>query len=167
MREYYFDPKQFFIDPIVLKTRYSIWGYSDLEMHWYEFINEDLTHFIDELNKHIKAIKPDIELSVAVKADYLTARNEFYQEWMNWLNSGLVDFVCLMAYTKDIKPILDKTLVAVKEPHRITVGLGLYLLSPIDIKKQVSFVNTLPVSGVVFFSYEEVKKNKNYLKALR
>jgi uncharacterized lipoprotein YddW (UPF0748 family) len=102
-----------------------------------------------------------------VKPDYLNARNVFYQDWPLWLNANYIDFVCLMSYGKHIKWCLNKTLKVVKEPRRVTVGLGLYLLSPEEIRKQVKFVQSKPFSGVVFFSYDQVKENSAYLNALR
>lgn len=167
MRKYYVDPGDLFTRPESLKTKFSLWGYDDLKNLWFEFINSDLTLFIRDLNKHIKKIRPDIEISVAVKANHITARNEYYQEWVHWLNSDLVDFVCLMAYTKNINGILNTTLKVVKKPHLVTIGLGLYLLKPSEIRDQIRLINALPFSGVVFFSYEEVKKDKGYLNVLK
>ncbi len=165
MRRYYVDPLQFFT-PSDLKTRYGLWGYDDLQKQWQEFIYNDLTQFIRDLSKHIKAKKPGIELSVAVKPNYLTAQSEYYQDWADWLNSGFVDFVCLMAYTGNIEGYLRKTQKVVKEPHRVTFGLALYLLSPMMIKRQVELVRSAPYGGVVFFSFKQLKENKAYLYAL-
>ena len=93
MRECYFEPRDLLARAGILKTKLSLWGYDDLKNQWRGFINNDFTIFIRDLNKNIKAIKPDIQISVAVKPDYLMARNEYYQDWVNWLNSDLIDFV--------------------------------------------------------------------------
>lgn len=165
MRKHYIDPMELRSSE-ELQSRLGLWGCEDLKSQWDNFIGEDLTMFIKNLNERLKYKRQDIYLSVAVKPDYLTARNEYYQDWLNWLNSNLVDFVCLMAYTKNIEGILNKTRKVIKEPHRVMIGLGLYCLSPAVIEKQVKLVDKTPFSGVVFFSYEELKKNQEYLKAL-
>lgn len=166
MRKFSIDPRDIYTNP-GLKTRFSLWGYHDLQKQWQEFIYYDLTTFVEDLSKNIKQKKPGIALSVAVKPNYLSARYEYYQDWMAWLNLGYVDFVCLMAYGKRIDSYLENILKVVDEPHRITVGLGLYLLNPQEIKKQVQLIKSTPFSGVVFFSYDQLKENRNYLNSLR
>jgi uncharacterized lipoprotein YddW (UPF0748 family) len=75
----------------------------------------------------------------------------------------LVDYVCLMAYGNTIGGILDKTARVVDDPEKITIGLGIYRLSTDRIATQLRQVASLPFSGVVFFSYEELRKNRGYL----
>jgi len=165
--------RKFYLDPLALygsddlRTRFSLWGYEDLKNRWHKFVMDDLTLFIKDLSERVKKIKPHIHISAAVKPDYLTARDEYYQDWPSWLNSGFIDFVCLMAYDKNIKSILNRNLGAVKEPYRIVVGLGLHSLPSATIRKQVDLVRGLPYAGITYFSYEELKKNRDYLYSLR
>ncbi len=166
MREYYFDPMDF-LSPIKdLGTRLNLWGYDDLKRRYATYVKDDLSDFIREVNRAVKTASPTMMVSVAVKPDYGAARRDFHQDWVGWLDSGLVDFVCLMAYSHNIKPILDKTLLAVKNPDQVMVGLGLYDLSVAEIRKQVNQVQASPFAGVVFFSYEEIKKDNRYLQTL-
>jgi uncharacterized lipoprotein YddW (UPF0748 family) len=146
--------------------RYGTWGRTDLQGCWQEFVRDDLTLFIQDLNERIREKKPQITLSVAVKADHKAATRDFYQDWPKWVNSDLVDFVCLMAYSNNIESILSETLAAVNDPGKVAVGLGIYRLSPERIRAQVNGVAARPFSGVVFFSYEELKKNTAFLDAL-
>jgi uncharacterized lipoprotein YddW (UPF0748 family) len=152
------------IDPLAFSLpgfnqRFGTWGHEDLDRRWQEFIRDDLTSFIKELNGHIKARKPYAELSVAVKADYQAASREFFQDWPTWVNSSLVDFVCLMAYQNAIESVLVRTLKVIDDPGKVAVGLGIYRLSPGRIRTQVRQVAAKPFAGVVFFSYEELRKN--------
>lgn len=165
MRKYSVDP-QALGEAAGLKERLSIWGYQDLVRTWREFIDDDLTIFIRDMTEHIKTMRPGLQVSVAVKPNYRAARHQFHQDWLHWLNSGFVDFVCLMAYSKHIEEDLYDLLEVVKEPHRVTVGLGIYLLRPYEIEDQVRFINTMPYAGVVFFSYDQLKRNRAYLKSL-
>jgi len=165
MRRYYVDPLGLFRTS-ELKTRYSLWGYDDLRRRWQEYISTDLTQFIKDLNENLKRLRPGIELSVAVKPNLLTAQNDYYQDWVDWLNSGYVDFACLMAYTRNIERYLRETQLAIREPHRVTFGLALYLLSPNEIGRQVELISSTPYAGVVFFSYKQIKENKRYLYTL-
>jgi uncharacterized lipoprotein YddW (UPF0748 family) len=157
MRIYCLDPKMFSASDS--EQRFGTWGHNDLEMCWQEFVRDDLTQFVRALHDHMRVKKPGVSMSVAVKADQRSARRDFFQDWPEWINSGLVDFVCLMAYSNDIENTLNETLKLVKYPHRIAVGLGIYRLTPDRIRAQVRQVSAMPFEGVVFFSYEEFKKN--------
>ncbi|KPK62882.1 hypothetical protein AMJ83_09440 [candidate division WOR_3 bacterium SM23_42] len=163
MRKYCVDPDDFSLSNF--KQRLGQWGIADLDDLWREFVRDDLTSFVEELRMRIKSEKPRTLLSVAVKADYMTARTDFYQDWPRWINSNLVDFVCLMAYQKNIEGVLNRTLGVVNDPGKVAVGLGIYRLSSDQIKTQVRQVANRPFAGVVFFSYEELRKNRAFLNA--
>ncbi|MCX7995499.1 MAG: family 10 glycosylhydrolase [candidate division WOR-3 bacterium] len=160
-RQYFYDPLFIYTDS--LKMRFGLTGICDLERIWKNFINADLTEFIIQIRDKIRSLRPGCLLSAAVKPDFSSARKEFYQDWLNWVNNGYVDFVCLMAYTKDIEGIINKTLKNVKYPEKITLGLGIYNLSPEVIRNQIYMVKRTPFSGFVYFSYTQLKKNRKYL----
>ena len=162
LRRYYVDPK----DLPGLKKRFGPWGYKDLRCRYNAFVNDDLTRFIGLVRERIKRIKPGLELSAAVKPNILDARTTFHQDWVRWLNQGLVDYVCLMSYTPYLNKVLKRTISRVKEPQRVIIGLAGYCLSPRQIREQVQLVNNSPFSGISFFSYESIKKNPVYLQAL-
>jgi len=162
MRRYSYDPKDL-LQGENLKLRLGLWGYEDMISQWQKFVCEDMTGFLVNLRSVIKRQNPNILISAAVKPDYSLSQRNYGQDWVNWVNCGVVDFVCLMAYNRDIKEILNRTLVAVKEPHRVVFGLGVYRLKAKDIEAQIALIKAMPFAGVVFFSYEEFKKNHNYL----
>jgi uncharacterized lipoprotein YddW (UPF0748 family) len=166
MRIYYIDPIDL-TNKEDLGTRYGVWGRDDLATKWQEFAPNDLTSFVKHLNEILKAERPDLLISAAVKPNYQSAHYDYNQNWSAWLNAGYVDFVCLMAYGKHITSTLNKVLKAVDDPYRVTVGLGLYVLSPQEIGQQVEFVRSRDFSGVVFYSYDQLKENKAYLDALK
>lgn len=165
MRDFYIDPLDL-IKKEEIGARYGIWGYDDLAAKWQEFAPNDLTFFVQYLNERLKAERPDLLISAAVKPNYQSAHYDYNQNWSEWLNAGYLDFVCLMAYGKHIKSALNKALKVVDDPYRVTVGLGLYVLSPEQIKQQVNYVRSRDFSGVVFYSYDQLKENKAYLDAL-
>lgn len=166
MRLYYIDPLDLQVKSDIT-TRYSIWGYDDLSSKWTDFVHQDLTHFIRDLNIFIKQQDASVLFSAAVKPNYVDARYSYFQDWATWLNAGYIDLVCLMAYTRNIKGYITKTLKGVHDPSRVTFGLGLYVLDPSDVVRQVQLIRVQPFGGVVFFSYDHLKENRAYLNALR
>ncbi len=165
MREYCIDPAG--IASEVYGKRFGVWGSDDLELRRRALMRNSLTEFVRTLASRIKAGRPYAKISVAVKADPQSASNDFFQDWPAWLNEDLVDFVCLMAYSNNIEGVLKRTLSAVNDPRKVTVGLGIYRQNTEQIAAQVRQVAALPFSGVVFFSYEELRKNRAFLATLR
>ncbi len=164
MRQYGIDPSDLALPGV--QERLSVWGNEDLDNLWHRLVRDDLTAFIRDFSQQVKKRHPNIKISVAVKADYQSARSQFFQDWPNWVNNDLVDFVCLMAYQKNIKTLLNRTLEKIMYPRKVAIGLGIYTLSVDWIRAQVQQVAALPFSGVVFFSYEELRKNRAYLDTL-
>lgn len=165
-REYYIDPQDL-AQPESLGARLGEWGYEDLVLKWRRFIPDDLTALVALLSRRIKAIRPGMLVSAAVKPDYQVARDEYQQDWAAWLKGGYVDYVCLMAYGKKIEPVLEKDLAAVDDPGRVIVGLGAYALTPGMVADQIRFVERSPYGGVVIFSYEELKKDRGFRNVLK
>lgn len=164
-RQYYVDARSlWFLDS--MQVRYGPNGYGDLATRWLASVRQDLTDLVTGLSRRIKAVKPGMLVSAAVKPDYRSARDEYYQDWTTWLDQGSVDFVCLMAYGRSIQPLLDRNLAALREPQRVIVGLAAYMLDAAAVREQVSRVSALPFGGIVFFSYEEIKKDPAYTRIL-
>lgn len=166
VREYYVDPKVF-LEHESAKQRYGIWGCDDLNAKWVSFAHEDLTAFIRRFSEGLKQRYPGIMISAAVKPNHINAKKDFNQDWVTWLNYRYIDLVCLMSYTKYLKNYFAKTKNVVKEPHRVTFGLGLYILSPETIQQEVQLVDEQPFGGIVYFSYDQLKENRAYLTALK
>jgi uncharacterized lipoprotein YddW (UPF0748 family) len=166
MREYYIDPLSVEGESVP-QERFGLWGCSDISALYASYIQNDLSLLIRDIGSAIRNAGKGVYLSAAVKPDYAAARDEYYQDWLAWLNAGYLDFACLMAYQRNIEHLLVKVKNAVREPERIMVGLGLYNQPPEVIGRQVSEVSRDDFGGVVFFSYEELKKNRTYLSALQ
>ncbi len=164
-RQYYVDPRSLWQSDSV-NARFGPAGCEDLGSRWQSVINDDLTSLVAELSRRIKAVKPGMLVSAAVKPDYRSARDEYFQDWISWLNQGSVDFVCLMAYGRSIQPVLNRDLEVLREPQRVIVGLAAYLQDAAAIRGQVSQVKDLPFGGITIFSYEELKKDPSYTRVL-
>ena len=164
-RRYYVDPRSLWQSDSI-NARFGPAGYEDLESRWQASIHDDLTELVAELSRRIKAVKPAMLVSAAVKPDYRSARDDYYQDWISWVNQGTVDFVCLMAYGRSIQPTLNRDLEVLREPQRVIVGLAAYLLDAAAIREQVEQIRRQPFGGITIFSYEDIKKNPAYTAVL-
>jgi uncharacterized lipoprotein YddW (UPF0748 family) len=97
-------------------------------------------------------------LSAAVFPDANDAATRRFQDWGGWLESGLLDAICPMAYTTD--PVLFRSQIAnVKHlagSRPVWAGIGAYQLSAAATVENIRTARQLGVEGVVLFSYDNL-----------
>lgn len=160
---YLFDPVYLNVDSMV--QRFGIQKIDEIRRDWKRYICDNLGAFIYEIKRKVKGINPNLLFSAAVKPDFRSAQDEYYQDWLTWLNNGFVDLVCLMAYDNKIEDLLIHTSKNVKNPYRVAIGLGIHRLPPERIYKQLLLIESMPFAGFVYFSYTQLKKNQ-YLEII-
>ncbi|OGC38993.1 hypothetical protein A2Y85_07320 [candidate division WOR-3 bacterium RBG_13_43_14] len=164
MRYYCLDPID--TDQEDFIYRYGYQGNDELHQKFRSYVVNDLSSFITLLSRRIKELNPNIIVSAAVKPDLISARRDYCQDWQTWLNQGSIDLVCLMSYGRHIEATIDKVLKT-GNSERIAVGIGVYLLTPEEVQSQVNMVRNKSCAGFVCFSYDQIKKNRAYLEAVR
>ncbi len=136
--------------------------------NWYEFRSQKVTQMVEAISQTIQQKKRSIMLSCAVKPQLDEAYVLFGQDWACWLNDGLVDFVCPMNYTNNIKILLKNTRYAMSKVSKdgLVVGLGAYMVDPDALSQQVAEVINLDVRGFTVFSSGILSENPEYIKSL-
>ncbi len=91
------------VDPVALypgsgRSRPSISGMEDV---WLDYRTSLVTGTVRAVRAALRSAAPDVTLSCAVMADPGSALRDYSCDWQSWLEDGLVDFVCPMAYTAD------------------------------------------------------------------
>ena len=97
-------------------------------------------------------------MTVAVTPDPREASAWYFQDWRGWIDRGLVDVVCPMAYTTDTSAFAS-AIAAVRRaagPHPVWAGIGAYRLSLDQIAEDVRTARRLGVGGVILFSYDSL-----------
>lgn len=133
---------------------------------------KQITDMLELIYCKSKAINPDIEVSVASISDRDKGYNKYSQNWLNWLDEGMVDRVYLMAYSKknsDIEKLVkDKSLAKHKE--KIVIGLRAwnnskkrYSVNKICEKIKIARMNGY--RNIALFSYNGIAE-RNYWKGL-
>ena len=76
----------------------------------------------------------------------------------SWLETGLLDAICPMAYTTD--PVLFRTQIANVEQlagrRPVWAGIGAYQLSPSATVENIRAARQLGSEGIVLFSYDNL-----------
>jgi uncharacterized lipoprotein YddW (UPF0748 family) len=80
------------------------------------------------------------------------------QDWRGWLDRGLIDVVCPMAYTTD-PAVFAAQIATAREfaaAHALWAGIGAFRLSPAQIVEHVRTARRLGVRGIILFSYDSL-----------
>jgi uncharacterized lipoprotein YddW (UPF0748 family) len=125
---------------------------------WRAFRTARLTALLASLGQTVKAIKPAALVSVAVVPDPQEAATRRLQDWSGWLDRGLVDVLCPMAYTTDHAVFTAQIRKAheIAGVHPLWAGIGAYRLSPGQIVEHARTARRLGVRGIILFSYDSL-----------
>lgn len=140
--KYGFDPKS-------VRVGSNEWKIFD---QWRE---DNVTSFVKEMTQAVKEIKPDLKISAAVVPDPNHSRKNVLQNWKNWADNKLLDFILTMAYTSNNSELKDKTIAGLTvTENKIWVypGLGVYVNTSENNMSQVQLTRNLGTTGVAMFS---------------
>lgn len=137
---------------------------------WLDWRANKLTDFLGGLYKEIKAINPNLIVSMAPSI-HPWAKEEYLQDWPTWLNKGYCDYVIpqiyrytIDNYTKTLKAQLSY--LDEKQADKFYSGV---LLQVDNINPSQGFLDSMIVTnrangvkGESFFFYEGLKKYRDY-----
>jgi uncharacterized lipoprotein YddW (UPF0748 family) len=125
---------------------------------WQEFRRARLTALLTKIRATVKSRRSRAMLTAAVFPDANDAANRRFQNWSGWLEAGLLDAICPMAYTTD--PVLFRTQIANVEHlagmRSVWAGIGAYQLSASATIENIRVARQLGAEGIVLFSYDNL-----------
>ncbi|MDD5115775.1 MAG: family 10 glycosylhydrolase [Candidatus Omnitrophica bacterium] len=132
----------------------------DEYLAWDNWKRQQVTELVRKISSLVKLKSADLEISCAVIPLTERAYANAFQDWSDWLEEGIVDYVVLMSYTKDnqfIKEVI-KSALGNRGKGRIYAGIGLFLMKNIPdlFFNQYRIVTDLSVDGIVFFSIDDL-----------
>jgi uncharacterized lipoprotein YddW (UPF0748 family) len=135
---------------------------------WRRFRADRLTELVSSVRAAVKTARSSVVLSAAVKPDAANAEARHLQPWSTWIEQGLIDVVCPMAYTTDPSEFAAQisTALAVAGHGSLWAGIGAYRLSQRQIVENVQHARRLNADGVILFSYDSLtgpKRGPAYL----
>lgn len=116
-------------EPVAISMFYSETGSMPAEAPdlWAFWRADQVTMTLETIRFRLNSAAPSTILSCAVMADPATALSEFACPWQDWLEKGLLDFVCPMAYTTDSDMALGlaRSTTAVN-PSDVVYGIAVF-----------------------------------------
>ncbi|GAB1462190.1 glycoside hydrolase family 10 protein [Pedobacter sp.] len=133
---------------------------------WVNWRADLLTTFLGKLYQQVKAKKPKVIVSVAPSV-HPWAKDEYLQDWPNWLDKGYADLVIPQHYRYDIaayRATLKQQLSYLKPQHKSKFYPGVLIqnasYNPTDdfFKQMIDANRAEGIIGESFWFFEGVKK---------
>ena len=102
-------------------------------------------------------------ISAAVYPDAAEASSRRLQDWRTWLDRGLLDVICPMAYATDVTGFTEQIAAARAGAgaRPLWAGIGAYRLSPSQTIENIQIARRLGAAGIVLFSYDSLVSPPN------
>ena len=145
--------------------------------HFADFQREQITLLVQRIYAAVKQRKPQVTVSAAVFANNENAYTRRFQDWRHWLELGILDVVCPMAYSPDTATFQKQIEVAAGTAHaagrRVWAGIGAYRIPVESTVEKINVARSLKADGVILFSYDfavrqsELNPAGDYLQRVR
>jgi len=136
------------VDPFILKPRDKKWA------DWIDWRVTNITNFVRKVKK--EASTRNIEVSAAVFTDYPLCIVTNGQDWGEWAEENLVDYIFPMNYTSSTRLAIKEArchLATVKKTCLIWEGLYIHSLNAKMLTEQIKGVLNEGAGGIIIFSY--------------
>jgi len=125
---------------------------------WDRFRRDQITDLVERIYTGVKSRKPGVEVTAAVFANDEDAFNRRFQDWKGWLERGILDAVCPMAYTPDTQTWKRQVAVArgFSFGRKVWAGIGAYRQLPESTLEKIAIGRRMGVDGLILFSYGDL-----------
>ncbi len=144
-------------------------------IQWNQWRILQVTSLVEKIRELSRSINPNLAFSAAVMPDPKAAATWYAQDWQDWLERDLVDFVCPMNYPTVMNKFRENSSAAeaIGFNHRIWMGLRAYnengaslAVKPnsrnfniLDVATRVEDTRARNFAGIVLFSYDDLIKD--------
>jgi uncharacterized lipoprotein YddW (UPF0748 family) len=139
--------------------------FMEADRQYRQYLSDTLTGYLERIKDMLERKPKHIELSVAVKPDPVKAKYRYFQDWMNWLENRLCDFVVVMNYNTD-KEEFDRVLnqfPSDASKKNVIMGISTYNQSAEAVLDRIASVRASNFKGFSLFSYNHLIENRAYL----
>ncbi len=146
-----------------------------LDEDWIHWRADRLTDFLANLSSHLKAIDPDLIISMAPSI-YPWSKTNYLQDWPTWLERGLVDEIIPQIYRYNFKAYqheLDKIVNHQIDDQNfksfragILLKVNNYIASESLLDSIINYNRSKNVQGDVYFFYEGLKSHEEYFSLI-
>ena len=142
-----------------------------------DFQRAQVTTLVERIYHAVKKRRPDAIVSAAVFANDENAYTRRFQDWRRWLQMGILDVACPMAYSTDTAVFQKQIEVAATTAHsakrQVWAGIGAYRIPFESAVEKINVARSLKAEGFILFSYDftarpsELNPDGAYLERIR
>jgi uncharacterized lipoprotein YddW (UPF0748 family) len=123
-----------------------------------DFQRAQVTTLVERIYRAVKKRKPEAVVSAAVFANDENAYTRRFQDWRRWLQMGILDVACPMAYSTDTAVFQKQIEVATTTAHnakrQVWAGIGAYRIPSESAVEKINVARSLNAEGFILFSYD-------------
>lgn len=142
-----------------------------------DFQRAQVTTLVERIYRAVKKRRPGVLVSASVFANDENAYTRRFQDWRRWLQLGILDVACPMAYSPDTAVFKKQIEVAVTTAHAakrgVWAGIGAYRIPSESAVEKINVARALSTEGFILFSYDftakpsELNPDGAYLERIR
>jgi uncharacterized lipoprotein YddW (UPF0748 family) len=142
-----------------------------------DFQREQVTTLVERIYHDVKKRRPEVIVSASVFANDENAYTRRFQNWRRWLQMGILDVACPMAYSTDTavfqKQIEIATSTARSAKRQVWAGIGAYRIPAESTVDKIKVARSLGADGIILFSYDftarpsELNPGGDYLERVK
>ena len=112
-------------------------------------------------------------ISAAVKSDLINAKSKWFQDWGEWIEKNIVDFVIPMNYSNDNDiffqriNMISESINSIDYKEKIIMGISIFNQDESSVAEKILLSTLSGYNRVCFFSYNSLKEediNYNLIK---
>ena len=126
-----------------------------------KFRASQVTQFVRQASKELRAVRPGVQISIAVWGKHPDCLDAVGQDWPVWLKEGLVDFITPMNYSEnpwEFESLLLEQLAHPGAKGRIVPGIGVTAneceLYPSEVLQQLALARRHGCDGFSLFKLD-------------
>ena len=146
-------------------------NYSDMEIDsmqtlWDNYRIDKVTDLVLNIKQNIDSL--NYELLVSVNSTPEESENRWYQNWSNWIDNGLVDYVIVQNYNTDFYDFNYKNKMLSKKSNleKVIIGLNIYGDNNIDLANKILALRLQNFNNISLYYYEDYKSQINWYKPI-
>jgi uncharacterized lipoprotein YddW (UPF0748 family) len=126
---------------------------------WDAYRRKTVTNLVRRLSASARADRPGLRVSAAVAPDEAQAFAHKFQDWPGWMSTGLLDAICPMAYSPDMRIFraqIERAVLRARDRAAVWAGIGAYRLTVEGTVERIQWAREAGAAGVVVFSHESL-----------
>ena len=138
---------------------------------WDKFRRDAVTELVRNIYHEVHKPGHNIKLSAAVKPNIVDAKYRWYQEWDQWVQKGIIDFVVPMNYFKEIRDFnnsvqIMKSNLAQDELEMVVIGVSTFNQDAQSAADKILLARLNGFKGVSIFSWDSHKNNLDWFQPI-